>query len=432
MLLLRYRVFLLKHMSPKRIAVIGAGISGLTCAYELQKAGCEVKVFEKNDYVAGRMATRKKEGLNFDIGADHLCGLYTELRSYCNEFNIPFDKMDFCVYRILRDGKLHTTDKVVGLLSRLHMIWQFFKTGKGLDFFNLNSAAELDTDNAYDYMKSITNEEIADYIADAFCAAYQFHRATELSKSAVIAMFQTQKHQRDDWYLHRTKGGISALPEALASRLDVQTGVEIGDITGGEISIEGNSYDAAVLATTADIASKIYKNPTPAQKEVLDKTEYACSITLSFKIPRSLLPDISIVWVPYRESQKIASYVNESMKGEGYSSGEESLLSVWLHEPFAKGIIDMTDEEIFEQVKQEFVQVCPWIENTDSIKNFDLHKWSAAMPKFSHRHITRVRDFMKNGQGENNVYLCGDYLNSPWVEGSIRCGQRVAQQIMQA
>ena len=32
----------------KHIAVIGAGISGLTCAYELQRAGFDVEIFEKN------------------------------------------------------------------------------------------------------------------------------------------------------------------------------------------------------------------------------------------------------------------------------------------------------------------------------------------------------------------------------------------------
>ena len=34
-------------MNKKRIAVVGAGISGLTCAYELKKAGFKVKSKKK-------------------------------------------------------------------------------------------------------------------------------------------------------------------------------------------------------------------------------------------------------------------------------------------------------------------------------------------------------------------------------------------------
>jgi len=41
----------------KHIAVIGAGPAGLACADELNKAGCEVTVFDRNEKVGGLMAT---------------------------------------------------------------------------------------------------------------------------------------------------------------------------------------------------------------------------------------------------------------------------------------------------------------------------------------------------------------------------------------
>ena len=85
-------------MPKKRIAVVGAGIAGLTCAYELQRAGFEVHVFEKEAWVGGRMATRVKDGFYFDIGAEHLIDLYVEMKKYCLEFGIPWEKMRFEKY----------------------------------------------------------------------------------------------------------------------------------------------------------------------------------------------------------------------------------------------------------------------------------------------------------------------------------------------
>jgi glutamate synthase (NADPH/NADH) small chain len=41
----------------KHVAVIGAGPAGLACADELNKAGCEVTVFDRNEEVGGLMAT---------------------------------------------------------------------------------------------------------------------------------------------------------------------------------------------------------------------------------------------------------------------------------------------------------------------------------------------------------------------------------------
>jgi renalase len=45
--------------SPSRIAVVGAGMAGATCAAALTQAGHDVHVFEKSRGVGGRMATRK-------------------------------------------------------------------------------------------------------------------------------------------------------------------------------------------------------------------------------------------------------------------------------------------------------------------------------------------------------------------------------------
>ena len=55
------------------IAVIGAGIAGLSCATALQAAGHRVQVFEKSRSASGRMSTRRNadEGWQCDHGAQY-------------------------------------------------------------------------------------------------------------------------------------------------------------------------------------------------------------------------------------------------------------------------------------------------------------------------------------------------------------------------
>jgi predicted NAD/FAD-dependent oxidoreductase len=57
--------------SQRHIAVVGAGIAGITCARTLVQAGHRVTVFEKSKGAGGRMATRDTEFGAFDPGTQY-------------------------------------------------------------------------------------------------------------------------------------------------------------------------------------------------------------------------------------------------------------------------------------------------------------------------------------------------------------------------
>ncbi|MBA3611032.1 MAG: NAD(P)-binding protein, partial [Rubrobacter sp.] len=56
-------------MTQNSCIIVGAGISGLLAATELQAAGWTVTVLDKGRGVGGRMATRRIDGASFDHGA---------------------------------------------------------------------------------------------------------------------------------------------------------------------------------------------------------------------------------------------------------------------------------------------------------------------------------------------------------------------------
>ena len=60
-------------MSPRSVAIIGAGLAGAAAARDLHDAGFHVRVFDKGRGVGGRMATRRVgDGLAFNHGAQYL------------------------------------------------------------------------------------------------------------------------------------------------------------------------------------------------------------------------------------------------------------------------------------------------------------------------------------------------------------------------
>ena len=59
----------MKGRRIRHIAVVGAGMAGLTCARRLADAGRGVVVFDKSGDIGGRLATRRRDGLWWNHGA---------------------------------------------------------------------------------------------------------------------------------------------------------------------------------------------------------------------------------------------------------------------------------------------------------------------------------------------------------------------------
>ncbi len=65
----------------RAVAIVGAGVAGLSCAKELQKAGIAVTLFDKSRGPGGRMSTRRGEGWQCDHGAQFFTARHPAFRA---------------------------------------------------------------------------------------------------------------------------------------------------------------------------------------------------------------------------------------------------------------------------------------------------------------------------------------------------------------
>ena len=68
-----------------RVAVIGAGLTGLSCARVLRQAGCYVEVFERDRIIGGRMGTARVGLTTFDHGAQYITARTKRFSDYLEE-----------------------------------------------------------------------------------------------------------------------------------------------------------------------------------------------------------------------------------------------------------------------------------------------------------------------------------------------------------
>jgi oxygen-dependent protoporphyrinogen oxidase len=118
-----------------KIAIVGAGISGLTTAYYLQKNNIEVDIYEKA-HIGGKAHTIKKDNFLFEEGVNGFLDNVKETIELCNELNIPTLRAnqnskiryiyDDKLYKLPSSAKDFLFGDILPFSAKLRMFKEFF------------------------------------------------------------------------------------------------------------------------------------------------------------------------------------------------------------------------------------------------------------------------------------------------------------------
>jgi len=85
-----------RSKSRQNIIVLGAGLSGLTAAYYLKKAGFNCSIYEARSNLGGRIQTSRgfnKDNMHIELGAEFVDLSHKELQNLCHELGVPTEKI---------------------------------------------------------------------------------------------------------------------------------------------------------------------------------------------------------------------------------------------------------------------------------------------------------------------------------------------------
>jgi monoamine oxidase len=255
------------------VAVLGAGVAGLACAYELEKAGYRVTVLEARDRIGGRNLTVRSgteitdsrgttqratfaEGRWYNAGPARIAGHHTTL-DYCRELGVaiePFVNVNVDAYQA--DGPLVRRKRTLaadldGYVAEL--------LAKAVAEHALDEELSADERDAlFVYLREVAGLAPLErgYYREPPGAGEASGRIDDPDRLATLLAFDpgARRFFERDWHLNTPMfhpvGGMDALPRALADHLvgDVRTGADVvalGDGDGVTVELaDGSTVEA--------------------------------------------------------------------------------------------------------------------------------------------------------------------------------------------
>lgn len=309
-----------------KIAVVGSGISGLTCGYHLADRH-DVSVFESQSHIGGHTHTHtiqeEQRSLCIDTGFIVFNKkTYPNFLKLIESLGVSYKptSMSFSVASE-RSGLEYNGTSIDTLFAQRKNIlrpdfWYFIS---GILKFNKAARKFLETDDLTlslsDFFKrySILSSVIEQYIVPMTAAVWSSDPKVVFDFPARFILRFFQNHgflevdDRPQWYV--ISGGsfryIDALTKNFSKNIKLETAVRrITRLTNKvliETALRTEEFDHVILATHSDQALKLLSDPSRAERDILGAIPYTKNPTY-LHTDLSFLPKTKRAWASWNYS----------------------------------------------------------------------------------------------------------------------------------
>ena len=400
-----------------KIAVIGSGISGLSASYFLSKKH-HVDLFEKEDRFGGHSYTIdvivNKKRIPVDIGFivfNHLT--YPNLINFFNEIDIEIEKSDMSFSVSVEGTNFEYCGKgFKGIFANksnflnikfIRMFLEILKFYKLCDkISNIDQVITLDEFlKKNEWSKSFINYHIIPMVSAIW--SMPPYEAGKMPMNFFLKFFQNhglfKLRNRPQWYTvaHRSKTYVNKVLSQISGEYfknykinsiqRVPSGVQV--YYGG--ANEFFDYDKVILATHADQALSLIKNPTDQEIKTLSNFDYKKNLAV-LHCDESIMPKNKKVWSSWN------TYVDPK-------NLNKSSLTYWLN------LLQNINCE-----KNIFLTLNPLKE----IPNERIYKKiEFTHPYYDQKALDNQKN-LKNIQNKENLLFCGSYFGYGFHEDGIK------------
>jgi phytoene dehydrogenase-like protein len=429
-----------KLASMVDVAIVGAGLAGLCCAVGLEHAGLSVRLLEAEDAPGGRIRTDQVEGFRLDRGFQILLTAYPELghhfdmkglrlRPFANgalvrhggrfhHFSDPFRGSVGTALSIAVDPVVTFRDK-----WRVARLRHLVRQGEAADLFRKPEVTTRSFLEEYGFSSKMVDRFFAPFLGGIFLER-------ELATSSRYFQFLFRMFAYGDAVV--PENGMEMLPRQLAVRLKsgtLETNARVGALkrnANGFVLETRNkaTYSArqVVLAVDDRQARLLLGNYTGRNRATMNPVQWNRATTFYYAAERTPIDGPLLV-----------------LNGDGPTAGpmNNAVVVSQASERYAPPGMHLIAANVVGRAPQS----APQIERLERDARVQLQRWFGsdvarwtviggypilqALPLCAHAEWQQIHPRLMEG-----VYVCGDYLETPSIQGALASGRRAAQSVL--
>jgi len=411
-------------MQNEKIVIIGAGLSGLTAAIELEKAGFKPTILEGSESIGGRVKTDKVDGYLLDHGFQVLLTAYPEAKRY-----LDYDKLNLKRFnpgaQIIdsKNGSYKISDPLrqpnsifsmlfspVGTLGDKLKIFQWNRNLKNTSIGQIFEKKET-TALAFLQDKGFSEQIIQQFFKPFFGGIFL---ENELNTSSRMLEFVFKMF--GEGFAAIPEDGMQKIPEMLADQLsqaEIKLGHKVSKVGLRKVILESGEEleaDAIIIATKPE-------KLLPQLSGQFSKDQKVTNLYFSSDIDPIGKPLIALVPEGKYLTNNVTVMSDTSSK---YAPEGSNLISVSVTKDYNEN-----EAQLKTKVLNELIELFPKLKEAtiEHLKTFNIPH---ALPQ-----VDDFQNQLKPSQSkvQEGVYLAGDYLLNGSINAAMASGRFAAQAI---
>lgn len=435
--------------------VVGAGITGLTAAFRLHQAGCNVTLLDQDgpERVGGRMASVERDGFYVDLGAPLLARNYRPMLTLAADAGLADHVLPSsgtvgvfhrgtvtrgptgCPWRLLLCGGLLGT---ASLRDRVRLLSDMYRLRRYVGAADMSPAATLPAESVEEYARRrgfhpLVVDTILDPLNSTLCLG-------DPAETASIGALFMMMFFAGSGGLFTFPTGSGALPRRLSALVSTTFHARVVSVEEHkrEVTVVWSSTDgehcegadAVILAVPGDRVPNIFGQLTPEEASYLRSLEYAPLVQVTFCLDQATRENSVVFYTGRSDLPDIGAMVLQHNLHPYRVPAGRGLVTVYLRASVSQARWETSDDAIVDSTVSGIrkLGILPEIEHSRQAVHVD-RLW----PSVLLRRPGAYRDAAAavSRVASRRVHLAGGELfGHSTTIGSLKSGEQSAQRVL--